>query len=711
MIDAFPGCSLCRSIPVHHASESPAGAASAQAAASGTATSTVSGPAPGVTTPDALSAAVAAALDPAQPAAQRLMAIKAMRSAATDQVLAPVAWYRAGLVRLAQGYLTEVADAKTAAAHQRHRHETVWMLLELTASDVEGTVDLAMELAKEVGPLLIAFVEGSDTVMVQLCAHALANMLACSPSIPPVLGTMGAAAALGKQLQRMPASVASAAMWAMRQFLALPSISHSTILEDVLPAIQFWLSKTLKTIACSAPDSASAAPSAAPMAEPGSAIGSATQSAIVEACVLLSVVGSSCHEAWLQLADPSHPVVPTACALLANASLSTSLRAPLLEAIAVLSAHVDIGPQVLEQPGMLAALVAMASANAPELDAAGNPTGSGFSLAAASARAGATSGFSSDEIRGVSATSVAYLSLVLAANLVAPGSPEVLDGLEHRRSQLSARRVASALPTAAQLLELTSLPGRPSQAAVAGTLLGAGLARTCCRWLHSTYRMRYQALCTLSALALAGLADGPALPSTPPATAAGISSSGPAAAAAAAAAAGPSLPHLATVMALPGVLSVCIDALRDHRDVSSVGTALGLLGNWLHGVAGAAEAFERAGGRDAIDAMIYSGQCTDTGPASFSPWGGLAAEARRLVDQFLEDEDAEDEDEDERDAPVAAAGGLGSGTTTTGFGAAAPAVAGVGRGKPGRPARWGKAPAVAGASAQVAANNPFAGLG
>jgi hypothetical protein len=627
-------------------------------------------------------------------------------------MIPPAAWHHAGLVRLARVYLTEVADTKMAAAHQRHRHETVWMLLELTASDVEGTVTLASELAKEIGPLLIAYVEGADTVMVQLCSHALANMLACSSAIPPLLGSMGAAAALGKQLQRLPSSVAAAAMWAIRQFLALPTISHAAILADAIPAIQFWLAKAHKAAAASSADPAAAA--AAATASGGSAggaspadatAGSSTQSATVEACVLLSVIGSGCHEAWLQLADPAHPVVPTACAVLCCSALSPALRAPLLEALAVLSAQVDVGPQVLSQPDMLQALLAMAAANAPVLDAAGRPTGAGLSMAAASARAAAAKGFSSDEIRGISATSIPYLSMVLIANLVSPGSPQVAGQLESRRTQLIARKVTATLPTIDQLIALTQAPGRPSQAEVAGTLVRAGAAHTCCRWLHSTYRMRYQALCALSSLALAGLAD-PHPPAPTPAPAGSLAS---------AAASGPSLPHLAPVMALPGVLSMCVDSLREHRDIASVGTSLGLLGHWLHSVPPAAETFEAAGGRQAIDAMIYSGQCTDVGPGSFSPWGALAAEARSIVDRFLEadgDDDGAgdfDDDDDEHE------GGGGGGEP-----AAAAAGGGVGRGRPNVPARWhvaspgvvpGASAAPAGAMAAQPAANPFAGLG
>jgi len=583
--------------------------------------------------------------------AHRLQSFASLREAATSERVPPAAWLAAGLTRALVAVLAAPRDAAASEASAPVRHAAVWLLVELTASDAEGTVELATALAADACPLLIPFLDGPDTVMAEMCAHGLANVMASSPALPAALGRMGAAAALCRQLQRLPSSLAGRCMWAVRQFLLRPEISHAPVLEAAMPAVAFWLGKAQRG---AADEDAAAADGTAAAAPTG------LRGAVVEAAMLLSTVAQSAHEAWPALLAPAASPLPAACAVLLRPSLHPVVRVRLLEAVACASWAVDAGPLLLSQPGFGAALVAMAATGAPEVNAEGRPTGRGLTGGAIEARAmSPTSDVTAAEELGTTPTSTAHFGLTIAANAVSGCDPDVGAGLESRRLALAAAGAAAALPSIAALAAPAEAgtAAAPSAgrraAAMAASLIGAGLHAVCARWLHSSARMRLDAIKTVSALALAGSEAG-----------------GPA-------------PHLAAVTSVPGVLPALVEGVGSLRSVEECGRCLGVVRAGLtHLGAGFAEAAEGCGLREAMDELGYSRYSGTDGP-----WGHMAREARRLVDAYLEEE--EDDDDEEEGAGAAAGHPFGA--------AAAAASAGPGTGRAGlslRPA-WQTAPGAA----------------
>ncbi|KAA0158012.1 hypothetical protein FNF28_06435 [Cafeteria roenbergensis] len=658
------------SIPVHDAAApaSPGSPAPSTAESAG-----------GISSHAQLAATIATAMDPGTPARGRLGALSCLREAATDESVPASAWLPAGLVGLVTTYLAEAETAQAAAAHQRHRHACVWLLVELTAPDDPATAGLATELVSSLGPLIVPLLDGADTVMAELVAHALANFMACSPALPAALAKMGAGGALGRQLCRMPSTVAGACMWATRQLLSPADVSHEAVVHQALPALRFWFDKAARGQADADADAdtgtgtgtgsgtggagggGACGAGGGDGAGPGAGKGSAgIRWAVVEAAVLASSVAARAQEAWLPLRSAEGGVIPALCGALRRPSLHPQVRAPLLEALASITGCVDVGAAVLSTDGFAAGLVAMAAVNAPELDTAGRPTGRGLSEAviADMARRPLDSAVGAD----AGDTTVPHLSMLVAANIVSPPSPEAVDSLAFRSRALAAAGVAASLPRPEEVLG--PLPGAPPPSELARCLLSAGMGQVCVRWLHSSWRMAHSALLLLAALSRApphhlGAPDAATAVAPPP--------------------------HLGPVVSLPGVLPALLRAVREHASLESAGSALGVLRQCLEVLpSGFKEAMEAAGGREALDALGYSGRCAGGGSVGmgggYDPWVALGAQARAIADRFFEEDDDEDDEDDEEEGAGAFAGAP---LAAAAFGApaASPAAAGVGRGR------------------------------
>jgi hypothetical protein len=550
-------------------------------------------------TPTEVARALEVAALPSAPVDHKCHALETVRQAVSLGVLKPEEWLRSSVLDVVSSFFTTADSVATATALQRHRHLCLWILSELASVEGGGLVDRIVEA---LGPTMIALVDASDTVLAQLAAHSLANCLAtASEDTVLALARMGVCGALVRNLQRQPAQVSSTCMWGVEYLLQARYLPHSSFIAEVLGGVEFWAGRTLSRVG---------AATEVPTVTIGGDAKGQSQRACVEAGHLFRVVCRFSLEGWALLFTPTSAVLAAVCKVVSHPSIASSIKAPFLDGLAALSGTIDVGPLLLSQAGFGEALVALAKEGTLE----------------------------SDDIVGVTATTVPGLALVLLSNLVAPPSDLIEREWSTRRDAISASGLdPSSLPPLDTLLvpAVTKCPTLPPHlldpVSVARSLLDAGVGEICTKWLQSHWKMRNEALNCLWAMAVAGKERPPVF--------------------------------LGRVAAYPGVLKGFLGEVSETNSVEVVGRSLKFLEECFLHVPGSLETFEELGGRDVLDSLLYSSKCSR--PAG-DGWEYLSRKLRWMIDEFLESDTAIDDDEDDRLAPNPfAASSMGRGRTMT----------------------------------------------